>query len=781
MSARNDESRLTLAVVILGVALGCLSVPRASAAAEMTRQFSVDQPISPQPAAAEETSTIGEIIVTAQRRQQSIQDVGVSITAVSSEQIRQFGITSSKDIAQIAPGVVFEAGEGGGGIENGLTIRGISQSDFSPIQESPNSIYLDDVYISSPNAAGFMTYDLDRIEVLRGPQGTLFGRASSGGLVNYISKQPTDAFDAYAQIGYGSYADRWFEGAVGGPLADGIRGRLSYRWEEANGYMENRMPGGQDTFATHAGSVRGQLAFDVTSTLTGRISASYDWQPRHSDGMYRSTPAHVGPNGQPALLPADVDVYGTGAGNDATGYRDPYPSAWQAAFNSVGYSLSDKYSSTVYFDWKLAAATISSVTNFTKFRSSYNEDTDGGPVDFAQFPIDQNLTQWSQEIRANGSARGVQWTSGVFYLDTNQHVEEEFTFPALSGSSFAYDAFNPVHQTLKSIGVFGQTEYKFSDKWRGTVGARYTHDDKVMNEQNYFYELGNGYSGGSGSTVYSPPLETFNFSEATVGSLAHESEGMWSGKLQLDYLPTDHSLYYASISRGVKGPGFNMNLGGSLSDAQTPFKSEHMYAYETGMKLDLLDRRVRLNGSVYYYDYYNFQGFGFNGLVGQVGNYRGSFDGGELELIVSPERTMTVQLGVAYLESLLRDVPTAYSGIHDEHSVEAPRWTLNGAARKAFQFSSGNELSLQWSFNYLSSRYSSVDNNFATFVPGSFIHNARVAYKLEASGIEIAAFINNISNVARMEYSYDLISSTGSLLRTYDKPRWLGFSVRKSF
>jgi iron complex outermembrane receptor protein len=113
--------------------------------------------------------------------------------------------------------------------------------------------------------------------------------------------------------------------------------------------------------------------------------------------------------------------------------------------------------------------------------------------------------------------------------------------------------------------------------------------------------------------------------------------------------------------------------------------------------------------------------------------------------------------------------------------VEAPRWTLNGAARKAFQFSSGNELSLQWSFNYLGSRYSSVDNNFATFVPGSFIHNARVAYNLEASGIEIAAFINNISNVARMEYSYDLISSTGSLLRTYDKPRWLGLSVRKSF
>jgi hypothetical protein len=192
MSARNDESGLTSAVVALGVALGCLTVPRPSAAAEITKHFSVDQQLlatalnafaaqcecqilftadvvggkrtqgvqgdlSPeaalvqllsgtgltyrvnsdntilvQPAAADETSAIGEIIVTAQRRQQSIQAVGVSITAVSSEQIRQFGITGSKDIAQIAPGVVFEAGEGGGGIENGLTVRGISQSDFSP-------------------------------------------------------------------------------------------------------------------------------------------------------------------------------------------------------------------------------------------------------------------------------------------------------------------------------------------------------------------------------------------------------------------------------------------------------------------------------------------------------------------------------------------------------------------------------------------------------------------------------------------------------------------------
>ena len=157
--------------------------------------------------AAAQQSALEEIVVTAQRREQNMQDVGVSVTAVTGDAARALGVTNSKDIAQIAPGVLFDS-TAGGAVNSNLTIRGVSQSDFSANQESPNSIYIDDVYVSSSSAASFPLYDLARIEVLRGPQGTLFGRASSGGLVNFITNRPTEDVDGYIEIGRASCRER---------------------------------------------------------------------------------------------------------------------------------------------------------------------------------------------------------------------------------------------------------------------------------------------------------------------------------------------------------------------------------------------------------------------------------------------------------------------------------------------------------------------------------------------------------------------------------------------
>jgi iron complex outermembrane recepter protein len=528
--------------------------------------------------------------------------------------------------------------------------------------------------------------------------------------------------------------------------------------------------------------VRGQLEFDATEALTGRLTVTYERQPRHESGTYKVVSSYVGDDGLPALLPPDLDANGTGPGNDFTGYRDPNSSAFDANFNNVGYTFNDKFSPTLHLDWKLGSATISSLTNYTEFESGYNEDTDGGPVDFAQFLIEQDLRQWSQELRATGSTDNLQWTSGVFYLNTSQRAKEQFVFPELSGSDFAYNTVNELQQKLESIGLFGQLEYSFSDQWRGTLGARYTYDDKSMDQQNYFPELGNGYEGGTGSTVYDPPLLTFDFSEDTFGSLARHKEGMWSGKIQIDYLATDDSLIYASVSRGVKGPAFNLNLGGVLTAEETPVKSEYVYALETGAKVDLLDRRLRVNGSVYYYDYHDFQGFAFNGVASKLDNFDGTFKGGELEVTLAPDESTTIQASAAYLDTELQGVSSPYYlGTRNTNSVSAPEWLFNGLVSKTFQMPADNSLALQWSFDYLSESFSSVDNNRATLVEGSFVHNARLAYKAKSSGLEVAAFVNNISNEERMQNSFDLTLSTGSLLRTYGRPRWVGLSIRKTW
>ena len=727
-----------------------------------------------------DADALSDIVVTAQKREQNLQDVGVAVSALGSETLSSLGITDAKDIARAMPGVVFDS-TASGGVNANLTVRGVSQSDFSSTQESPNSIYIDEVYLSSPNSAAFPLYDLERIEVLRGPQGTLFGRASSGGLASFITKKPGNQFGGYAEIGYSRFNTFYAEAGLGGPISDRVRYRLSGKTEHGDGWFRNLNPGGKDTFEKKFYGIRGQIEADLSDALTARVSVSYDRSPRHLEGLYKSINYYIDPaTGAPTPLPATLDFYGTGPGNDFAGYRDPNPDAQTGSFNNVGFLSNERFSPTLNLQWDLGRATITSITNYTKFEYAYNEDCDGGPVDFCNFPLGQSLNQWSQELRVNGSTGALTYTAGLYYLNIKQEVYQAFSFPALSGSDFAFNDINPVAQRGESYAIFGQVEYDLSDKLKATLGLRYTHDKKVVDSKVFFNELGNGYSGGTGTTVFTPPLLIYDFSTATVGALATAKANLWSGKFQLDYKPNDNALVYASISRGAKGPGFNTNVSGNLTNAETPFGSESLWAYEAGVKLDLLDRRLRFNSSVFYYDYSDFQGFAFNGLQGVVGNYNGYFYGGEVELVAKLGGGLTANLGAAYLKSKLRNIPTARNGVIDQESILAPRWTVNGAINKKFAIGA-NSLNINWSFDFVDDRFASIDNNAATAVKGSFVHNARVSYNLEAAGVEVAAFVNNISDVDRENFSYDLLTSTGSVIKSFAKPRWWGFSIRKTF
>lgn len=736
-------------------------------------------PAFAQSEAPQEDEAFGEITVTAQRREQRLQDVGVSVTALGSEDLRSQGVVDSKDIARIAPGVVFDS-TAGGGINANLTVRGVSQSDFSSNQESPNSIYVDEVYLSSPNAAAFTFYDLDRVEVLRGPQGTLFGRASSGGLASFISKRPSDSFEGYLEAGYGRFNSAYLEGAVSGPLSDTFRVRLSGRASRADGWFQNTLAGNRDTFEDRFWGLRGQIEADLTPDFEARLSVSFDKTPRSRQGVYKPENFYVDGSGQPAPLPANVDAYGTGPGNDFNGYRDTNPDGQSGAFNDFGFLTNQRFMSSLYLTYSGDGYTVSSISNLTNFKFDYSEDCDGTPVDYCQFPFGQKLDQYSQELRINGEAGNLNYTAGAYYLNIKQTGFINFVFPALAGSDFSFDSSNTFAQKLESYALFGQLEYALSDKLSATVGIRWTHDNKRITSQTVFNELGNGYSGGTGTVVYTPPLLAYDFSPAAVGALARHSADLWSGKFQLDYKPVDDVLLYASVSRGAKGPGFNTNVGGALLISETPFGSENLWAYEGGFKTRILDRRVTFNGSIFYYDYNDFQGFAFSGLQGLIANYDARFYGGEVELAARLPGDFEAKLGAAYLKSKVFDVPTIYSGLQDQESIMAPRWTVSGNLSKDFDVGSGT-LNFNWSFDYISDRYASIDNSEATKIEGSFVHNARVTYKLPDNGLEFAAFVNNISNVDRENFAYDILATTGSVIKSYAKPRWWGISVRKEF
>jgi iron complex outermembrane receptor protein len=424
--------------------------------------------------------------------------------------------------------------------------------------------------------------------------------------------------------------------------------------------------------------------------------------------------------------------------------------------------------------------TVTSITNFTTFDFAYQEDCDGGPLNACRYPFDQHMHQYSEELRANGKADRLSWTTGVYFIKVDQGGFQGFEYPVLSGSDYAFQSANPVEQHLRSYAAFGQLEYTFAPKWRGTLGLRYTHDEKTYDSKVYFLEYGNGYTGGTGSTVYNPPLLVYDFSQATVGGTAKATAGMVSGKAQLDFIPREDALIYGSVSRGVKGPAFNTNNSDAVSIADTPVHSEWLMAYELGSKIEGFERRARLNASIFYYDYHDFQAFSYKGLSGLVVNKDARFQGAEAEATLVPLTGLTVSLGISYLDTLVKDVVTASRGVLDQQSANAPKWQGNASVRKSFHAGPG-DISLVWDGNYIGDRFGSVDNTIGSKIKGSFVHNARVSYFLPNQELEVAAFLNNISNTARENFVFDLTLSTGDLLRSYAPPRMWGVSVRKSF
>jgi len=759
--------------------------------------FAQDAASEPQ---AEDAGGISDIVVTAQRREQNSQDVPVAISAIGSDDMRKLGITSSQDIGNAVAGVTLNASIGGGTANANLVVRGVAQTDLSATAESPNSIYIDDVYLSSPNAAGFAVYDLSRIEVLRGPQGTLFGRASSGGLANFITTKPSKEFGGFVDLSYSSYNTIRAEAAVGSPLSETVRFRVSAGYEKGDGWLKNS---GQDTpnqYEKNSFGIRGQLEADLSEALTARISLSYDKSPRHRQGTYISTPAYTNPaTGLPDYLPANVSGdFGTPPGLDHQNYRDVDGRFDATGFNDVGFLENERISPTLYLTYDLGNATITSISNYTKFKFDYLEDADGShlvaftpsPVvgDTGTFGYSQNLDQYSQELRVNGDAGALNYTAGFYFLKTKQVQPQLFPIPG-----FGLEFFNDVRQSTKSWAVFGQLEYELTDQIKVTGGLRYTNEKKDFFSQTFAY--GFGASAAPANIVYN-----YSAANRVVGDDARMNDNLWSGKLGLDFKPNDNTLVYVNVSRGVKAGGYNTNLnafpdqtflnanGGSnpfgtgTTDfiPDTRYEDENLWAYEGGVKLDLLDRKLRVNTSAFYYDYTNFQGYNFRGVAGVVANNDGRFYGAELELQALPTDSLSFNLAASYLKTKLFDVNTAYQGIRDNQAAQAPKWTINGSITKSFDLAFG-KLAFTWDGNYLDDRYTSTDNHIGTLIRGSFVHNARVALDVENQGLELSFFIRNISNNDRMIFSYDTNAFWGNFLQGYAPPRWIGGSIRKTF
>lgn len=713
------------------------------------------------PAEDASSASSGEIVVTAQRREESIQRVGISITAFSADTLAQIGARTTQDIATQVPSLQFDSGSGGG-VNAFVTVRGVTQVDPAEHQEAPNAVYLDDVYIPTTSMVGFPLYDMARAEALRGPQGTLFGRNSTGGLLQFVTTDPSDEFKGFLDASYASYNLFRVEGAVGGPIAPGLDFRLAGLWTKGDGMFENRVPGGRDSFETNTYGIRAKLAADLGSDWRATLTASFNKTPRHREGVYKSSVVYVDPNGVTQYLPADVDFYGTGPGKDLFGYRDTSSDNWSGEFNSDQGMLEKSFN---YMNFKLAGSIggvdVASITNYTVGKIDYSEDTDSTPNVINIFGNGGKTRQISQELRLSGGSSRFNWTAGAYFLDLKGNYYIDFDL-----SVFDFHTRNEYTQHTQSYAVFGQMEYRFTDQLKLTVGGRYTHDRKTFDSQAY--------------DMLSPTRAViYDFSRATVGNLARLDHGDWTGKAQLDYEPTANLLLYAGVSRGYRGGGFNATADGAISLAATPFGHETVVDYEGGLKTKFFDGRVSLRAGGFYYDYQDYQAFNFQSTVGSVSNNPAYFYGGELELTAKPVPSLNLSLGASILRGKIKDFSTPGGDVIDTKPLKAPRLSLNGLVSKEFDLGDYG-LTLQYDFNYLSQSYANLVPSPLTTLPGSFMQNARVSVDVRNLGLEVYGFVRNIGNIDRKTFAYDL-AFIALGVESYAPPRTFGFGVRKTF
>ena len=725
---------------------------------------------------------IEEIVVTAQRREQSIADVGTSITALDAASLQRSGLASATDIAQQVPGLQFQAFSPTITIFN---LRGVSQNDFADLHEAPVAVYADDVYVASMGAVAGALYDLDRVEVLRGPQGTLFGRNATGGLIHYISAKPVvGANQGYLRVSGGQFADLETEGAWNLGLTEKSATRLSFATTRHAGTIRNLAGPDANTADQYAARLQYLLRLPNQGQLLvkgyylrnfNEVSPSYSWnascnnlgflQPGEScAGSYAGLGAFVG---------RDSNPYGTGAGCDQSGYC--YPDAFRhpftQAFDRRGVFDRTLYGVTAHVDWKVGSAMFTSITDYMHLDKRYGEDSDASPNYQLNFDTVLGYHQLSQELHVSGGER-LHWIAGVYFLDlaNNGLVAESANAQYLGfiaqnqGPQYTLDT--------RSLAAFGQVELPITSRWSLAGGVRYTRDVK-----HYRYTLWNP---APGATLLDANGVPYVYDRNTAPGLADRHYDLYSGKLELDFRPEPGTLLYASVNRGPKSGGWSapVNASGSnlASDlfAVLAYKPETLINYEAGAKLSLMDGRARLAADAFYYDYRNYQAFLLRNLTQIIGNADATLYGGELELAVIPLHGLTLEGGLSLLSTRISKLALPDGSLADREMPNAPHWSLNALARYEW-LGAGGTWSLQLDGKWNAAQWLENVNAPVDLQPGFGVMNLRAGFASGRSW-DVTAWVRNVANKYYRVYNLDL-SGLGYNESVYGNPRWIGITL----
>lgn len=725
---------------------------------------------APQPAAAAEAETMtGDIIVTAQKREQALNDVGLTINVRTGDELRSLGIASTSDLNKIAPAlsiVPSNVGLSGAPI---YTLRGVGFAEHSISALSAVSVYLDEAPLSYPYMTAGPLLDISRVEILKGPQGTLYGQNSTGGAINYIANRPTDVLSAGIDLSYGRFDRLELEGFISGPIGENLKARVAIKRISADGWQKSRTRPGDRLGRVNQWSGRLLVDWDPSETFRVRLNLN-GWRD-HSETL---APQVIGFN--PAV--------GAATFNNAYPYRNLVADALVTNNNirttdwSTNADLRNRNSmrqGSARLEWDINdQITLTSLSTYTDLKIFAPHDIDSSDFTFYVYTGLGRIKSFNQELRLAGKIGDqLNWLVGANYSNDDIHAEDIAFQPNVTIGFFArINASNPITDSKrKGKAVFGNLEYGLTPRLTLTAGARYTDVD--LDYKGCTRDVDGTLAAFTGSGTPVGACVTRHIVTPPVGSFGLVTTGLkednTSWRIGVNYKPIDDTLIYGLVSRGYKSGDIPTIV--ALTDVQLqPVKQEELTAFELGFKARIA-RRFQINGAMFHYRYNDKQLYAqvfqplLNSTSEQTVNVpKGRINGAELETDWEPVRGLRFRTGLGYTDSKIGknappqigvDTTTIFpvplnfirsftADVSGDAFNLAPKWQANGDAQYEWAVGSLTAM-IGGSAVYASSTLQSIGATDKLLLNAHTIFDARLGIRDEVAGWRASIWGRNIT------------------------------------
>jgi len=711
---------------------------------------------------------IEKIQITAQKRTQNITEVGVTTTAFNGDMLEELGIDSAVDLGAHTPGLV--AVNSTSGSTPIFAIRGIGLDDFSPNNTSGVGVYTDEVFASSPVYLGGQLFDIERVEVLKGPQGTLYGKNTTGGAINFITVKPTDDFEAFFEADYSSYQTIEITTAVGGALTDTVNGRFALNYaKSSDGWQKDDNTGEEfgliDTFA-----VRGQLSFELGDSGTGLLRAYANQD--------KSKP----------LSPDSEGIEDT-FGDNSFAILNSLSAADKVSVGELAVGRDESGSGVALtLDYSFENFDVISISSWDQYDRAVTDNYDGSAISTMELIQDDQLEQWSQEIRFVSTGNDdFTWVAGANISNENVEAYDFFddsffvTDSAIDGvlyaediNAFGLDRFIADYvQETDSYGLYLHTETQLNDSWKLIAGVRYSSDERTFDGTATNESFGEMY-----------PVTALNETN---------DESAVTGKIGLDWKVNSDLLVFGNVATSYKS---GVYYGGAVldSDAWSYVKPEDVLSAELGFKWTLLEGSMQLNGAAFALEYENRQSL-LTFVSGEFSDFSGfavadttlanipesQTTGFELDVNWLPTDEITIQAGIAYLDSEVTKAPSTANlrGINADPSIndqahedgfgfvdaladelvegtvlsQAPEWSYNALIAYDMPLENDLFLKFQTSYSYSGTQYAQLADANAKYGSISSL-NALISLTSDNDGWTVSLWARNLLDNDAETYSF---------------------------